>query len=180
VSLTVDVHAFAGSGEQTEQAARDVLDSPLGGVAYSLVQLGTYTIGLAFVLMALHAMRVGLLTRFMGVLGIIVGLLFIIPLESRLPLVKVFWLLALGVLFLGRWPGGLPPAWVTGEAQPWPSQQEIREGRLAQRAERNAAGLEERERRPRRERAEPPETPPPEPPPSKPHPSSKKKKRKRR
>ena len=91
-------------------------------------------------LTALNAMRVGLLTRFMGVLGIIVGVLFVIPLEGALPIVKVFWLVALGVLFLGRWPGGMPPAWVTGEAQPWPTQQELREaahGR-ARRARRRA------------------------------------------
>ena len=51
-------------------------------------------------------MRVGLLTRFMGVLGIIVGVLFIIPLGSSLPIVQAFWLCALGALFLGRWPRG--------------------------------------------------------------------------
>ena len=45
-------------------------------------------------------MRVGLLTRFMGVLGIIVGVLFIVPLGSSLPIVQAFWLVALGVLFL--------------------------------------------------------------------------------
>ena len=35
-------------------------------------------------------------------------------------LVLPFWLVALGVLFLGRWPRGVPPAWSTGRAQPWP------------------------------------------------------------
>ncbi len=33
--------------------------------------------GFAFVLICLNAMRVGLLTRFMGILGIIVGVLFV-------------------------------------------------------------------------------------------------------
>ncbi|MEA2217731.1 MAG: hypothetical protein QOJ35_357, partial [Solirubrobacteraceae bacterium] len=90
---------------------------------------------------------------------------------------QAFWLIALGVLFLGRWPAGQPPAWVTGEAQPWPSQQELRERRL----EGQASKAAERPRRStRRERAEPPETPAPELPARKPHPSSKKKKRKRR
>ena len=84
-------------------------------------------------------MRVGLLTRFMGVLGMIVGALFIIPLGSSLPIVQAFWLVALGVLFLGRWPAGMPPAWVTGEAQPWPTQQELREARLEKQAERRGA-----------------------------------------
>jgi hypothetical protein len=182
VALTIEVSSFASSADQSERAAREVLDAPLVASAYYLVQLGTFTIGLAFVFTALNAMRVGLLTRFMGVLGVIVGILFVFPLESQLPLVKVFWLLALGALFLGRWPGGNPPAWKTGEAQPWPTQQEIREARMEARGEQAAAKAvdEPAERRPRRGRAEPPETPAPEPPRAKPHSSSKKKKRKRR
>jgi hypothetical protein len=129
-------------------------------------------------------MRVGLLTRFMGVLGIIVGVLFIIPIGSSLPIVQAFWLTSLGVLFLGRWPSGMPPAWVTGEAQPWPTQQELREARMEAQAEKAASTDDEDEKRPRRmgrrERAEAPETPAPELPARRPHPSSKKRKRKRR
>ncbi len=185
VALTIDVSSFAGSANQSEDAARAVLDAPLVASAYYLVQLGTFSIGLAFVFMALNAMKVGLLTRFMGVLGVIVGVLFVIPLESQLPLVKVFWLLALGAVFLDRWPGGRPPAWASGVAEPWPTQQEIREAKLEARGERAAERGEQQEkekpeRRPRRGRAEPPETPAPAPPPAKPHSSSKKKKRKRR
>ena len=37
----------------------------------------------------------------------------------------------LGMLFIGRFPNGRPPAWETGTAQPWPSQQEMRERRAA-------------------------------------------------
>jgi hypothetical protein len=130
-------------------------------------------------------MRVGLLTRFMGVLGIIVGILSFLPqLEGQLPFVKIFWLGALGALFLGRWPGGNPPAWQTGEAQPWPTQQQIREARDAARDEDGDDGVtptgEPAPRAPRRGRAEAPETPAPELPGAKPHSSSKKKKRKRR
>jgi hypothetical protein len=39
----------------------------------------------------------------------------------------MFWLGALGALFLGRWPGGRGPAWETGEAVPWPTMAETRE-----------------------------------------------------
>jgi hypothetical protein len=66
-------------------------------------------------------MRIGLVTRFMGVLGIITGALLVFPLGSPLPIVQCFWLFMLGVLFLGRWPGGTPPAWRSGEAMPWPT-----------------------------------------------------------
>ena len=46
-------------------------------------------------LICLNAMRVGLLTRFMGVLGIITGALQILPLGGPLPVVQCFWLLML-------------------------------------------------------------------------------------
>ena len=61
-------------------------------------------------------MRVGLLTRFMGVLGIICGALIVLPILSPLPIVQTFWLGAMALLLLGRWPNGVPPAWSTGEA----------------------------------------------------------------
>ncbi|HEX8159032.1 MAG TPA: hypothetical protein VF526_16730 [Solirubrobacteraceae bacterium] len=190
VGVSVEAGSFANSATRNSQAARDALNSPLVIASLFLRQVGVFALGLAFVLLSLNAMRVGLLTRFMGVLGIIVGVLFIVPLGSSLPIVQAFWLIALGALFLGYWPPGRPPAWATGEAQPWPTQQEIREARLGQRAgegggarSRSRNGRETTDPAPRlrKERAEPPETPAPEAPTTKvPHPSSKKKKRKRR
>ena len=64
-------------------------------------------------------MRVGLLTRFLGYLGIIAGVLTIIPLVP-IPIVEAYWLLALAYLLSGRWPSGVPPAWSSGRAEPWP------------------------------------------------------------
>ena len=187
IGVSVEASSFAGASDQSSDAAGDVLTSPVVLAALLLRQIGVFAIGFSFVLLALNAMRVGLLTRFMGVLGIIVGVLFIVPLGSSLPIVQAFWLCALGALFLGYWPSGLPPAWVTGEAQPWPTQQELREARLERQAEKLEAREESDEgdeapprRGFRRERAEPPETPAPQMPERRPHPSSKKRKRKRR
>jgi len=184
VGLANDVSTFAGAAQQTETAARDALANSFTTGAVQLSGLGGAILGLGIALTALNAMRVGLLSRFMGVLGVIVGILSFLPqLEGQLPFVKIFWLGGLGALFLGRWPGGNPPAWQTGEAQPWPTQQEIREARDAARGKSSDAKSGEeptQKRRPRRGRAEPPETPAPELPPAKPHSSSKKKKRKRR
>lgn len=115
-----DEFATSASGQQTEQRAEDLLEdrSIPGAVTGSA---GALALALAFVLVALNAMRAGLLGRFMGVLGVVVGALLVLPL---LPLgqfiVQVFWIVALGVLFLDRWPGGRGPAWETGEATPWP------------------------------------------------------------
>lgn len=179
-SLAADVSAFADSARQTEDAARDALGSSFTSGAVQLAGLGSAILGLGIALTALNAMRVGLLTRFMGVLGIIVGVLSFLPqLEGQLPFVKIFWLLALGTLLAQRWPGGNPPAWNTGDAVPWPTQQQLREARMEAQGKTPADAAPEKERRPRRGRAEPPETPAPEPPRAKPHSSSKKKKRKR-
>ncbi len=113
---------FAG-GPRTEERADDLLAgaNPLG----SLVSLlGTFCFAVAFVIVSLNAMRAGLLSQFMGILGVIVGALVVLPipvLAQTQPIVQSFWLGALGALFLGRWPGGRGPAWETGEAMPWPS-----------------------------------------------------------
>jgi hypothetical protein len=97
-------------------------------------------------------MRAGLLPRFMGVIGLLVGLLQIVPFSVQ-PIVQAFWLIALGALFLGFWPGpGVPPAWRTGKAEPWPSQAELAEQRRAARG----GGAPQRQRQPQ-PKAESPE-----------------------
>jgi hypothetical protein len=116
-------------GNQTYEEAKNVFES--GEVRFfQFLGLGAQlALGFAFVMICLNAMRVGLLTRFMGVLGIIVGVLFVVPLAPGPPVVQSFWLAALAALFAGRWPSGIPPAWTTGHAVPWPSQQALREQR---------------------------------------------------
>jgi hypothetical protein len=111
-------------------AARAVVDP---GAAAGLLPAGAFALGFAFVITSLNAMRVGLLTRFMGVLGIIVGVLVAIQSTAPTPILW-FWLGALAYLFVGRWPGGVPPAWRTGKAEPWPSAQELRARRQREQA----------------------------------------------
>jgi hypothetical protein len=108
------------------EEARDVAGNGVRLFGEMLQFFGTFALGLAFVLVALNAMRVGLLTRFMGILGIIVGLLVVIQLDAP-QLIRSLWLVLLGALIAGR--TARPPAWETGRAQPWPSQQQIREAR---------------------------------------------------
>jgi len=129
VATSIKASDFASASDQSTAVAHDALT---GGVllgATLLRQLGVLVVGLAFVLISLHAMRVGLLTKFLGILGIIAGVLFVVPLGGNLPVVQAFFLLAIGFLVMGRFPGAIPPAWKTGEAEPWPTQQEIREQR---------------------------------------------------
>src|SRR3954451_8865119 len=91
----------------------------------------------AFIMISLNAMRAGTLSRFMGIVGIIVGVLFVIPILGSVPIVEVFWVGALGLLFLDRWPqGGRGPAWDSGEAIPWPTAQDRAARIAARRADR--------------------------------------------
>jgi hypothetical protein len=108
------VSEFLGS-DRTVKAATDA-DNSLIVYARLLYQLGTLALAVGLVLVALNAMRAGLLTRMLGYIGIASGAMMVL---FPLPIVQIFWLGALGFIFLARWPGGDLPAWTTGEAVPW-------------------------------------------------------------
>src|SRR5437868_5978435 len=68
------------------------------------------------------SMRVGLTARWVSFLGIFAAVLFVLggAFGRVLPeIVTAFWLVAMGILFIGKWPNGDPPAWASGEARPW-------------------------------------------------------------
>ena len=71
---------------------------------------------------SLQALRTGLLTRFVGSLGVGLGVaaIFIPPLVLLPAVLWAGFLGYLGLLFTDRAPGGRPPAWAAGEAIPWP------------------------------------------------------------
>ena len=114
---------FQGSNEQLHAGeANALLGRPSLLIPQIANYLGLFLLAMALVLVSLNAMRVGLLTRFLGYLGIIGGVLTIIPLVP-IPIVEAYWLLALAYLLSGRWPSGVPPAWSSGRAEPWPPRQ---------------------------------------------------------
>jgi hypothetical protein len=122
VELTHLASDFVAAGPRTEDRADDLLSGGTFGL-YGGVGLGAnIAVGFSMILIALNSMRAGLLSRFMGILGIIVGVFYVIPLGVQL--IQIFWLGALAALFLDRWPGGRGPAWESGEAIRWPSAQE--------------------------------------------------------
>jgi Domain of unknown function (DUF4386) len=146
---------FLAHGETTKKRADDLLDDR-SGAAVGLGAGGGLGMALSLVLVSLNAMRVGLVSRFLGILGVIVGALQVLPVLPPFVL-EIFWLGALAVLFLDRWPGGRGPAWDTGESIPWPT--------AAERAQVRAG-----------EPSPEPEPPPEEP--ESPKPASRKRKRK--
>ena len=129
ILVAIKAHQFVTTGDQTYMEANH-LTSATGFVAVPVIgQLGALLLAIGFVMTSLNAMRVGLLSRFMGYLGIFVGVLVLFPIGSPVPIVQGFWLLALAYLLTGRWPSGVPPAWSSGRAERWPSSQEMREQR---------------------------------------------------
>jgi len=46
--------------------------------------------------------------------------------------IAYFWTIALGFLFIDRWPQGRGPAWESGEAIPWPTAAQLREQQQAE------------------------------------------------
>lgn len=128
---------FVSHGSQTYPQAHALLSR--GSLIAPQIgnYLGLFLLAVAFVLISLNAMRVGLLTRFLGYLGIIAGVLTIIPLVP-IPIVEAYWLLAMAYLLSGRWPSGVPPAWSSGRPEPWPSNQQLRAARGQPRGSRAA------------------------------------------
>lgn len=122
VSVAADfVDAGPPTGPDAEQRAEDLIDDSSLPVVSGIGFAANLALGFSVVLLSLNAMRAGLTSRFLGIIGIIIGVLYVLPVAGGPQIVQLFWLGALAVLFLGRWPGGRGPAWEAGEAIPWPS-----------------------------------------------------------
>jgi hypothetical protein len=113
IALALAASSFADRQFQTIDAADDAIRTVtlIGLLSVS----GYLALAFWFVKASLDAMRIGLLSRFMGIAGVMVGpgLLLISGLfQFLLPV----WLLAIAALFAGFGLRGLPPAWEAGKA----------------------------------------------------------------
>jgi hypothetical protein len=116
-----DFVAMAAASERPVALAERLIDdNSLREVAAALLLPAVLGLMVALLYISLQAMRTGLLTRFAGSLGMALGVAMILILPVAL-LIFLLWLLYVGLVFLGRVPGGKPPAWTTGEAIPWPT-----------------------------------------------------------
>lgn len=144
VLITLKAHQFVTHGAQTYMQAHTLLRSTVIAGSQYLGLLGALALAVSYVLITLNAMRVGLLTRFLGYLGMTASAASVLLLGSAPALlVEILWLVSISVLLLGFWPNGDPPAWRSGEAVPWPSSSEMRQERIraaAQTKERGRAG----------------------------------------
>jgi hypothetical protein len=121
---TIKAHDFVGQADRSHAAVNAALNSTTHVVLTSFGVAAQLALAFAYVMIPLNAMRAGLLTRFMGILGMVSGALsvFFPPLQ----VLQAFWLVAFGMMLIGRSSSPLPPAWETGEATPWPRQQQSR------------------------------------------------------
>ena len=157
-------------GPRTVDAVRDIDAGSFGVTGQLLGFIGQFTVAAGLMLVSLNAMRAGLLSRFLGILGVVAGVLGVLPQLMPMPIVQSFWLVAVGLLLLGAMRAGLPPAWRTGRAEPWPTAVEAANRRRE--AEERRQGI--------RPEPKPKQQAEPVPAAARPHPSSKKRKRKRR
>jgi hypothetical protein len=123
---------FVNKADYSKHAVDQAL-SASGGIALALpATLGQIAFAIGFGMISYLAMRVGLLKRLLGVLGAIAAVLFVIPVLQAfepLPVLQIVWLISFGALMSERTSSVLPPAWESGKAEPWLTQQQIREGR---------------------------------------------------
>jgi uncharacterized membrane protein len=125
---------FLASGPQTETRADDIVgERPV--IVQSLGLAGALALAFATIIIAQNAMRVGLLTKFLGILGIVVGALYVLGVVFPLgtDAIRLFWIVAVGLVVLGWWPGGRGPSWESGQPEEWLSPAQRRA--LEQRAE---------------------------------------------
>jgi hypothetical protein len=126
-STTTPTNAPAATPRTPDQAAHDAREALadhvnrhttvliVGGI---ISTLGVLALVFGMIYTNLWCMRLGLLTRFWGALGMAFGLFLIIPLFPPVPGL-VLWFAITGLMLSGLWPRPLPPAWPAGEAIPW-------------------------------------------------------------
>jgi hypothetical protein len=102
---------------EDDAATHAISDASLTPLATIISLGGSLLFAIALFYTCLWAMRLGLLSRFWGSLGMALGVAVLIGFV----ILAVVWFVYLGLLYLGLLPGGRPPAWAEGKAVPWPT-----------------------------------------------------------
>lgn len=113
-SPTADCEKTEVEDDAAEQA---LSNSGLQGLGFGFGLAGRLGFAVALLYTCLYAMRVGLLSRFWGSLGMALGVASLI----LAPEFALIFFIYFGLLAIGKLPGGRPPAWAAGEAIPWPT-----------------------------------------------------------
>jgi hypothetical protein len=100
-----------------DEASNALSDASTRGLATGFGLGGRIGLAVALFYSCLWGMRLGLLSRFWGSLGMALGVAALLLLVQF----TLLWFIYFGLLLIGKLPGGRPPAWAAGEAVPWPS-----------------------------------------------------------
>ncbi len=127
----IETHKFAVGHDFSDHAADlAIKGSTLDQLVEYIALVAGLALAVGMIVVMINALRVGLLPRWMAILGMLTALLILLPLGgAELQVVPALWMVMMGILLIGRWPGGEPPAWAAGEARPWPSQAQMRAAR---------------------------------------------------
>ena len=120
-----------GPNDDIEKIAEDAKpEQDLSSLAAGFSIAGALGLAAGMGYTCLQSLRIGLLSRFWGSLGIALGVtaIFLFPFT-------MMWFVYLGLLISGRVPGGPPPAWAAGTAVPWPAPGERMAAPMAPRGE---------------------------------------------
>lgn len=106
------------AAEQEESAAENALsEASLRDAATGFGLAGRIGLAVALIYCCLWSMRLGLLSRFWGSLGMALGVAALLLLVQFCLIFFIYFAL----LLVNKLPGGRPPAWAAGEAVPWPT-----------------------------------------------------------
>jgi uncharacterized membrane protein (UPF0136 family) len=125
VVTAVEAHNFSvGHNHSNHAVEQALLTSTANGIVGYVELLAGLALVAGMIATMVNSLRVGLLPRWMCILGIFAALLIFLPdISAELQVIPAFWMVMMGILLLGRWPQptGDPPAWAAGVAVPWPS-----------------------------------------------------------
>jgi hypothetical protein len=120
-TTTTDESNGSGDDEDPREKLADdlIADETLTQVGRGLGTAGVLAFVFSLFYISLWTMRTGLLTRYLGTLGMaLAASLLLLKLLGLLGI--LFWFAIVGLQLLGRWRKPLPPAWDAGIAIPWP------------------------------------------------------------
>jgi hypothetical protein len=128
VLLAIKTHEFATGHDFSAHAVEAVTHNGIYTTLAYLTPLAGIALAAGMIITVLNGSRTGLLPRWVAMVGGVSAVLLLLP-TAILDLVPAFWMVAMGILMMERWPSGDPPAWASGEAIAWPSQMELREAK---------------------------------------------------
>jgi hypothetical protein len=128
VVSSIETHNFAVGHDFSAHAVDQALTKSAPNMAVEYLDLlAGLALAVGMIGTVVNAVRVGLFPRWMGILGAFTGILIFAPIGgAELEVVPSFWMVMMGILYVGKWPKEQPPAWAAGEARPWPSQAQLR------------------------------------------------------